>query len=291
MTLPPSLLEQLSRDLGSPVKMMHSMSGGCINNAAIMSLGSSGYYFLKWNTHAPKGFFAAEAFGLSKLEQTEVIKVPKVITYADNDKSEVDYLVLELLSSSDPSVEDLEKFAQQLAMLHKVISDEYGLERNNFIGSLPQENTEMSNWGEFFFNQRLVKQAQLGSVSGWFDYNFERLFAVKQQVIIDLLNEVNDEGPTLLHGDLWSGNVYWTKEGAALIDPAVYFGNREADIAFSEMFGGFGRRFYQAYQDAYPLRSGYPKRKIILNLYHQMTHANMFGGSYVSEAYSSLTRI
>ena len=291
VTLPPILLEELSRYFKAEVKSMHSVSGGCINNAAIVAAPGPKYYFLKWNPQAPEGFFASEAFGLNEIAKADVIKVPEVIFCADRDKAQVPYLLLELLSSGEATPAGQKELGERLARLHQVKAESYGLEQNNFIGSLPQDNSEADNWGEFFFKQRLVKQAEIGTVSGWFDYNFERLLNDKMSKIIEVLNEVTAEGASLLHGDLWSGNVYWSKEGAVLIDPAVYYGHREADIAFTELFGGFDQSFYQGYQSVFPLEPGYHQRKHILNLYHQMTHANLFGGEYVSSAYSTLTRI
>ena len=291
MTFPPILLAELSRYFQAEIKSVHAKSGGCINNAAIIAAPGPTYYFLKWNAHAPDELFACEAAGLKAIKQTGVIRVPEVITWADRGKAEIPYLVLELLTTGEMNTAGQEKLGKQLAHLHMTKGESYGWATDNYIGSLAQENTPLATWGEFFFTRRLVKQAELGTVSGWFDYNFERLLSTKQDKIVEVLNEVDDEGPALLHGDLWSGNVYWSKEGAVLIDPAIYYGHREADLAFTELFGGFGQAFYQSYQATYPLRPGYARRKPILNLYHQMTHANLFGGEYVSAAYSTLTRI
>ena len=132
-----------------------------------------------------------------------------------------------------------------------------------------------------FFKYRLLYQAQLGKSSGWFTEELESILFSKEKLIKDFLAEGPSEA-SLLHGDLWSGNVFWSNDGPALIDPAVYYGSREADLAMTELFSGFSRDFYQAYEKVFPMISGYQKRREVLNLYHLMNHANLFAGTYIN---------
>ena len=290
MNYPPILIDRLTRRLGGKVEILHCVNGGCISAAAIIRINKEGY-FLKWNANVNKGFFASEAHGLDELSKSMSVKVPKVVCYEDNDKGLPSFIVLEVLEAGKKTSNAHETLGRLLAKMHRYKAEDFGFYEDNFIGYLQQKNLQMKSWGEFFFENRLVEQAKIGSEAGWFDYNFDRLFQKKKDKIIELLNAVNDEGASLLHGDLWGENVFWSKDGAALIDPAVYYGSREADIAFSEMFGGFDRTFYDAYNEVWPLSEGYYQRKQILNLYHLMTHSNMFGGDYISSAYSTLTKI
>lgn len=289
--LPITIKERLNERLHGDVKFIASVGGGCISSAGIIEVGRGNRFFIKWHFNTADAFFTAEAEGLRELKKADALKIPEVICFEDNGKSGPSFIVLEELKPGAKSKDLSQELGAALAKMHMIKADRYGYNKNNYIGSLPQYNSQCDNWGEFFFEQRLVKQAEIGSEAGWFDYNFERLLAKKKDQIIKILNDVNYEGASLVHGDLWGGNVFWSDSGPALIDPAVYYGSREVDLAFSEMFGGFDRSFYDAYQAAYPLLSGYPLRKSILNLYHLMTHSNLFGGSYISEAYSTLTRI
>ncbi len=269
-----SLKSPLETQLSSTITNTRTIGGGCISNAAIIETTKGDSFFVKWLDDAPNGFFAAEAKGLSELASADVIKVPEVILH--NEK----FIVLEVLPAGKANGKAEEGLGRALASLHQKTTKQFGFSANNFIGSLPQNNSFKDTWGEFFIENRIRAQAKIGQEQGWFDNKLANLLEEKSLVIVEALNEVN-EPPSLLHGDLWSGNVFWTPSGVALIDPAVYYGSREADIAMTEMFGRFPMRFYQAYEEVWPLQAGYERRKVILNLYHQMTHSNLFGGGYI----------
>jgi len=280
----------LEQRLGSKIVARESVSGGCISQACIITLASGECCFLKSNAGTPNGFFAAEATGLDELRKGEIL-IPEVIAYEDNPGGTYpSFIVLEFLEPGHSGKKENQQLGEQLARLHRSTADRFGFIADNFIGSLEQRNKKMARWGDFFFETRLAVQAELGRVNGWFDHSFEALLNEKQVAIREELNQTV-EPPTLRHGDLWSGNVFWSTRGPALIDPAVYYGNREADLAFTELFGRFSEVFYQVYNDTYPLEPGYARRKSILNLYHLMTHSNLFGGSYISSARAAVGRI
>jgi len=291
MNLPSSLSQHLQEALSSPVRDVNAVGGGCISQAAAVTLEDSSTYFIKWNASAPAGFFAAEATGLRELAKPAVIKVPEVISFSDSPQNDCPaYIVLEYLCPGSHSKGADEELGQKLALLHQRRKPHCGSMPDNFIGKLSQENPAVEVWSDFFFENRLLVQMRLGQERGWVDSQLQNLFSQKEQTIRALLqNEV--EEASLLHGDLWSGNVYWSDAGPVLIDPAVYYGSREADIAFTELFARFGSSFYHAYNEALPLCPGYQERKEVLNLYHLMTHSNLFGGSYISSVYQTIKRL
>lgn len=259
----------IKRELKEDVVAFRPLPGGCINNSGIVEIASGERYFLKFNENVGSDFFKAEARGLEEMRRTSEVLVPEVVLVGDK------FLLLGQLRSGP---KDEKTLGISLAKLHKHTADKFGFYADNYIGSLPQKNTWSDNWGEFFYQNRLGVQVELGS--SWVDSQIKKAFESKKTEIIDTLNK-SQEPPSLLHGDLWSANVFYSNAGPYFIDPAVYYGNREADIAFSEMFGGFGGEFYRAYNSIWPLSPGYEQRKEIHNLYHNMTHANLFGGHYV----------
>ncbi len=292
MFLPKMLEEELSSFLeGAQIVKTFRVGGGCINNSSLILTEKGDSFFLKWIGSRIDNFFYSEATGLNTLREQSDVYVPEVITFNDSPLKGPQYILLELLvKKENRTVEDSISFSKKLVKMHKKEKEYYGFSEDNFIGSLKQKNEKEDLWEEFFFNQRILPQVLLGTESGWFDYNFERLLVKKEDAIKSILKE-GDEPPCLVHGDLWGGNVFWGTKGGSFIDPAVYYGSREVDIAFSELFGGFDKEFYDVYNSVYPLKPGYKKRKQILNLYHLMTHANLFGGSYISDAYNTLSSI
>lgn len=265
--------------LGQTVDVLETqfLSGGDINMAAQV-FSSEGIFFVKWNQAERQDMFQAEARGLDLLRQTDALQIPRVISYGQQlDKS---YLILEYIDSGSPKRDYWEALGQSLALVHSHTQPKFGLAFDNYIGSLPQANTPTANGLDFFFEQRLLPQAGMAFYKGLLTKDvYDALLRLRER-LPDLLP---NERPALLHGDLWSGNVMITEDGQpALIDPSVYYGFREAELAFTKLFGGFDQRFYDAYDEAFPLEDGFEERIAIYNLYPLLVHTNLFGSGYVS---------
>ena len=259
-----------------------SVSGGCISDAKIINTETGKHFFLKSNNNNPSKMFLNEANGLKELEKSNTIRVPKVISAAD------DYILLEVISSSSKSKHFFEDFGRNFAEIHKHTNEQYGFYENNYIGSLPQinipENMELYDWPSFYFNKRLKFQINLAENNGYLTDELSSAFSKLENKIESILSN-NNEKPALLHGDLWSGNFIIDENGSAcLIDPAVYYGNREADLAMTKLFGGFDNIFYSAYNEYFPLPEGCNYRENIYKLYHVLNHLNLFGQSYYHQA-------
>ena len=257
------------------------VSGGNINTSAQV-FSSEGVFFVKWNQLEQKAdelsMFEAEAKGLALLRKTDTFHIPEVIGYGTLlDKA---YLILDYIDTAQPGKAYWETLGQSLAVLHSHTQPQFGLLFNNYIGSLPQTNTPTPNGHDFFFEHRLLPQAGLALYKGLLSKPmYEALLRLQPR----LPNLIPTERPALLHGDLWSGNVLVTEENQpALIDPAVYYGFREAELAFTKLFAGFDNRFYQAYDEAFPLIDGFEERVALYNLYPLLVHVNLFGAGYVS---------
>lgn len=252
--------------------------GGCIHRTGICSDGVR-RFFIKCNDASCAPQFAAEADGLRALAAAKTIRVPAVIGHAlAGDRS---VLVLEALDlSADTRARNWARMGEQLAHLHRKLGLAHGWQRDNFIGATPQSNREHSDWASFFVEQRLRPQLELARSKGM---SFVAADALLEQVPGLLAGHAPP--PSLLHGDLWSGNAGFTAEGEpVLFDPAVHHGDRECDLAFSRFFGGFPEEFYRAYEAAWPLADGHARRVDLYNLYHVLNHANLFGGGYANQA-------
>jgi len=255
------------------------LSGGSINNTAKLKT-SEGDFFIKWNSSESfPDMFKSEAKGLGLLADTKTILIPGVILQGS--AGGCDYLVLEYIKKGNPKNGFWKKFAFDLASLHSVNEEYYGLEHNNYIGSLRQYNDKKNDWISFFIEQRLEIQLRIARDNRKVDSSDIRKFG-------NLFNRLPEIFPvikaSLIHGDLWCGNFLATETGTACIfDPAVYYGNREMDLAMSKLFGGFSNEFYEEYNNIYPLEKAWEKRTDICNLYPLMVHVNLFGGSYINE--------
>jgi protein-ribulosamine 3-kinase len=223
--------------------------------------------------------FIAEAAGLEAIAATNTIRVPLPITHGSAGGQS--YLVLEHLELSSRGNAKL--LGDQLASLHRCSSSQYGFAQDNFIGTTPQPNLWQDNWIDFWREQRLGFQLRLAAQNGY-GGQLQSL-GTKLQDALPAFFEGYTPKPSLLHGDLWSGNHAFLADGTpAIFDPAVYYGDRECDLAMTELFGGYGTDFYAAYRAAYPLDSGYATRRELYNLYHILNHANLFGGGYAGQA-------
>jgi fructosamine-3-kinase len=262
------------------------LGGGDINQAAKIET-QEGIWFVKWNrADSFPGMFEAEAIGLDLLRETNEISVPKVIGTGQTENISV--LVLEYLESARQIPGFSKLFGQQLASMHKHSNVTFGLDHNNYIGSLPQNNTMNDNWIDFFINQRLLFQGKLAVEKGRAGVDLLKQIENLSSFLPDFFSV---EPPSLLHGDLWGGNYMVGNNGEpAIIDPAVYYGHRLMDIGMSKLFGGFSQEFYQAYNEEYPLQSNWQQAVEIANLYPLLVHVNLFGGGYLSSVKSILRR-
>lgn len=280
----------LSESTGEAVSLKPgvSISGGCINHAMTVYTSTGETLFLKYNRDASPKMFQAEAKGLIELAKAEAIHIPKVIAYSEEDGKESPFILMEYLPSKQKSKNFYETFGRQFASLHKYTKKHYGFDEDNYIGSTDQINDWMENWVDFFREQRLGYQIELAKKNSYWSSDLEKLWeSVSSQ--LDELIAKPEEPASLLHGDLWSGNYITGPNGEpCIIDPAVYYGRREADLAMTELFGGFDTKFYSAYNEAYPLEPGYEERSKIYKLYHLLNHLNLFGTGYLGQVQSIL---
>ena len=277
-----SISAQISATTNTPfeIKESRSIGGGCINQTYSISNGMR-HFFVKLNSPDSLDMFAAESAGLEEIRQSGAIRAPQSICYGNND--EMAWLVLEYLDLNSGVRGKASRLGEQLAAMHRVTSPQYGWYRDNTIGQTPQINSQSSNWIAFWRTQRLEYQFKLAQRNGFAG----KLQNLGEQLLSDLDKFFSDAlpSPSLLHGDLWSGNYDYDDKGNPVVfDPAVYYGDREADIAMTELFGGFPANFYSAYRYNYPLDSGYNIRKYVYNLYHILNHLNLFGGGYRHQA-------
>jgi fructosamine-3-kinase len=239
-------------------------------------------YFVKWNVDATPGFFTAEAHGLEVLARSGAIRTPAVIGVGERGTNSGSYLVLEWIDQTTESPQFGEKLGQAVAQLHHKTEQRFGLGSDNFIGALPQFNTSTVRWPDFYRDQRIMPQMHLARQNGYLSATRESLLNQIVEQMDDLLADLQPMS-SLLHGDLWSGNFLAAAgDQPVLIDPAVYYGDREVEIAFTELFGGFPSRFLEAYREAYPLDAGYERRRALYHLYPMLVHLNLFGESYGS---------
>lgn len=281
------IAQQISRAIAQEfaLKSRRAVGGGCINQGYAVS-DDNRTYFVKLNQASQVAMFEAEALGLQQMLETATIRVPKPIAWGVASGSA--YIVLEWLELGRGGNNQLwEQMGRQLAALHSHSSSKaFGWEQNNTIGSTPQINTWTADWAEFYAQHRLGYQFQLARRQGGHFPQQEKLLAAIPQLL------ARQPQPSLVHGDLWGGNAAFTATGEPVIfDPATYFGDREVDIAMTELFGGFPAAFYRGYNEVFPLDPGYEQRKLLYNLYHILNHFNIFGGSYESQANRMIQQI
>ena len=254
------------------------VGGGCIHSAwRVGDRGAS--WFVKVNDASRAGLFAAEADGLAALARSP-LRVPRVVCRGGSRGAS--FLVLEWLSLRAGAARDYARLGEDLARLHELRAERFGWPCDNYIGATPQANAADDSWLRFYSRARLAPQFALARARG------DAALAAKEDALLEALPKLfagHAPAPALLHGDLWGGNAGFLQDGTPVVfDPAVYYGDREADIAMTELFGGFAPSFYAAYRARAPLDAGYRVRKTLYQLYHVLNHANLFGGGYAAQA-------
>lgn len=282
-----AIAEKISTATGTSreISSTRPLGGGCINQAFLLQCSDGSSFFAKLNGADFLPHYQNEAFALEKLAAANAVRVPNPITSGIAGKQA--FLILEYLEMASPQSDSQRTLGRQLAALHQSTAPKFGWDHDNVIGSTPQYNQWEDSWITFFARHRLEPQIEWAKNSG-----------LNLPGADDLIRNLNmffqdySPVPSLLHGDLWGGNVAYLENGQpVLFDPASYYGDRETDLAFTEMFGGFGSAFYDAYHQAWPIHDGFSRRKHLYNLYHVLNHFNLFGGGYGSQAASMVKNL
>lgn len=277
-----SSIEEALRKLYSDavkIERRKSVGGGCISKTSLITLSNGEVLFLKEDGNSSPGLMRGEALGLEALDSSEGPRVPKVFALGENDEGQ--FLLIEPIETGKRASDFMSSFGAELAALHAAVrSDRFGFHVDNYIGTTPQKNEWQESWIRFFGERRLRFQIDRAFGMRLAD---EPLKAGVYRLIESLDRFlVEPDGASILHGDLWGGNYMVDRDGRpVLIDPAVYFGHPEADLAMTELFGGFGREFYRAYDEELGIDAGYSERRDLYNLYHMLNHLNLFGRSYL----------
>lgn len=265
---------------------LKTLGGGSINDCCRFTYNTQ-HWFVKWNDRSKyPGMFAAERKGLEMLRSKNSISTPKVV--GEGETNNFAFLLMMYVQQKATDASFWIRFGIQLSELHRNTSNSFGLDHNNYIGSLVQTNNSQQSWSAFFAEMRLLPQARLAVANG----RASKALIQKFELLSGKLEHLfPNEPPSLLHGDLWSGNFLCNSNAdPVLIDPAVYYGHREMDIAMTMLFGGFGGVFYDAYNSTYPLVAGWKERTDLCNLYPLLVHVNLFGGGYLSQVEQILRR-
>lgn len=273
--------------IGKRILSLSPLGGGSISTAYKAELLDNSLVFIKVSPQFPD-MFVKEANGLRELEKAKAIRIPQVF-YASEE-----ILILEYLPSLSPSNRKkfFEEFGQQFADMHRHSNSLFGFYEDNYIGSTPQKNTpHMTSWREFYWQNRLLFQFHLAEQNGYVDSSLRKYFSQLEKKLTDFIPD-DGEPPALLHGDLWGGNyLCTTNDTPVIIDPAVYYGHREADLGMTLLFGGFSEPFYSAYNEVYPLQPGWQKRMEVYKLYHLFNHLNLFGEGYYGQVVETVRKI
>lgn len=269
------------------IKVTKPLSGGDINRAFLLQSDTQ-RYFVKLNRADLVDMFIAEFAGLNELAQTKTVKIPRPITFGQTE--EASFLVLEYVELKRATSQSEKVFGQQLAQLHQQKQSYFGWQIDNTIGSTRQPNARSQDWVKFWREQRLGFQLQLAAKKGY-GGQLQMLGEKLCERLDDFFTDYSPQ-PSLLHGDLWGGNAAMDIENnPVMFDPACYYGDRETDLAMTELFCGFGRDFYSAYNEVWQLDAGYKTRKTLYNLYHILNHVNLFGGGYASQAEQMMQKL
>ena len=279
-----ALREHLEDIVGSGIAHVRPLSGGDINEAFAFEAGGETYFIKIQNKPVGTNMFGAEQSGLIAIRGTGTVLTPQV--FATGRAEGQSYLLMEYVAFRPATDDDWIKLGRNLARLHKTESSSFGLDHDNFIGTLPQINVPMTKWTEFYAQCRIQPQIDMAvSLLSPVDLkNWEHL-------CVQLESILTDEPPSLIHGDLWSGNVQMSDRGPVIYDPAISYANREMDLAMSMLFGGFSHLFYESYKAEFPVaKSGFDDRMQIYQLYYLLVHVNLFGVSYVPSVRGILKR-
>jgi fructosamine-3-kinase len=283
----------VTRITGVAVVGLRPVSGGDINQAFEVTLADGRAFFAKTNQGQPARMFAAEARGLAWLAEARALRLPHVVAVSSDDAPHGQgFLLLERITAGRKSGDFDERLGRGLAALHLAGASRFGRDHDNFIGSLPQDNRPADDptWAAFFRQRRLEPQLALavkrGLASKTMRDGFDRLYSSLETLVGP------DEPPARLHGDLWAGNHLVDESGApVLIDPAAYAGHREVDLAMMRLFGGYGPRVFEAYEEAFPLADGHEERVPLYQLYPLLVHVNLFGGAYIGSVEEALNAL
>lgn len=282
MSIPHKVEEWLDEQGHGVVVNALGVGGGCINNGMRLVMDSGVSFFLKTNDRAPKDMFMREAEGLDALAQAEGPRVPKVYLIGEK------FLLLEDLAPAQRTGDYWQTLGRQLARMHGTTRERLGFDHDNYIGATPQQNAWMVDGYDFYAEHRYGYQAELAQRRGYFTAKEVKLV---EQFAGRLRNLVPVQAASLLHGDLWSGNMIADERGEpAIIDPAVYYGWGEADLAMMALFGSPPNAFYQVYNESRPMVSGWRERFELYNLYHLMNHLNLFGRGYYGQVMEVLKK-
>ena len=285
MTLPTRLVQSLTRHLLLPgIVDARPLGGGCIHEAARVDT-PSGSVFCKWNVGPAGRGFGAEARGLEALRDAAGdggLVIPEVIGWTEATDDEPGWLALEYLPPSSPGADYDDRLGRGLATLHAQVGGRWGWSEDNLIGTLPQANPPTERWADFWAESRLGPQLELAVAGGRISGADQRLLERATAASRTLLDDVESDGPSVVHGDLWAGNVHAGPDGRpVLIDPAVFRGHREVDLAMAALFGGLSERAGAAYREAAPLAEEHRRRRPVYQLYYLLVHLNLFGRSYL----------
>ena len=243
------------------------ITGGCINSNFKLTTNYADFFLKTNSTHIADDFFLAEKKGVQLLSQADNINVPEIY-YVDKE-----FILMSFIKPTTVSKIFWQNLASSLVNIHSVKNNLFGLDYDNYIGSLSQQNNCNENWTDFFIERRIMPQLKISNFPVEIICRFENFFKKLEDILVQ-------EKPTLLHGDFWSGNFINNDSKPFFIDPSVYFGSREMDIAMSKLFGGFDTNFYSTYNEIYPLMKNWEERLDIYNIYPLLVHHNLFGGNY-----------
>ncbi len=273
-----SILQRIVSNNNLQLNDVRQLQDGAINKVYLLNCKDNTFVIKLNEASTFPDMSEAEFKGLELLRKSSSFKIPKVLSHGNEENTS--YLIMEYISNEDTLAGFWDRFAEQLVSLHKTTNKQFGLNHNNYIGSLPQSNATETTASQFYINQRIVPQIKLASDNG---YSFSTI----DNFYKNILNEIPNEKPALIHGDLWNGNYLVSKiNDPVLIDPAISFASREMDLSMMSLFGGFPEKVYASYNEQFPLIENWQDRIAIWQLYYLLVHLNLFGSGYFSQVKS-----